>query len=350
VVGVNFPVIGTKVSGLSKKFDINSFEGRKPYFAAKVGNEIERLKKYFEAHTFMAILLGKKNAGKGTYTKILMEIFGSDKMVHVAVGDLVRDFHDGKIPARDLRKYYRGFVSFDDAVEGLTGSNTKKLAPTEAILALLKNEISKYKNKILFIDGLPREMDQVSYSLYFRDLINFRDDPDMFMMIDIPEVVIDERIKYRRICPICHTPRNLKLLTTSVVEYDSKKKEFYFRCDNPACGKPVMVPKEGDDLGIEPIRGRLNKDEEIIKLIMNLHGVPKVFLRNSIPVDEAKEKFDDYEITPAYSYELDKASGKVKIIESPWIFKDDNGVKSYSLLPAPVVVSMIKQLVEVLGV
>ncbi len=85
-------------------------------------------------------------------------------------------------------------------------------------------------------------------------------------------------------------------------------------------------------------------------MIMGLHGVPKVFLRNSIPVAEAKSKFDDYEITPAYSYKYDEKTGKIEVLESPWIFKDDNGVDSYSLLPAPVVVSMIKQLVEVLGI
>jgi len=36
------------------------------------------------------------------------------------------------------------------------------------------------------------------------------------------------------------------------------------------------------------------------------------------------------------------------VIEKPWIVKDDEGVPSYSLLAPPVVVSMIKQIVEVL--
>lgn len=352
--GVDFPVIGTKVKGLDKKFDINSPISREIYFKAKVGDEIKYLADYFKKHTFMAMLLGKKNAGKGTYTKILMEIFGSEKIAHIAVGDLVRDIHKDwdsfskSEELNELKKHYRGFISFDEAVERLLARSTEKLLPTEFILALLKYNIAKHKGKTLFIDGLPRETDQISYSLYFRDLINFRDDPDMFMMIDIPEVVIDERIKYRRICPKCGAPRNLKLLVNSLVEYDKKNNEFYLRCDNPKCGKPIMVPKEGDNLGIEPIRSRLNKDEEIMKMIMNLHGVPKVFLRNSIPVDVAKKEFDDYEITPAYSFKYNEKKNKVQVIESPWVFKDDNGVESHSLLPAPVVVSMIKQLVDVL--
>ena len=76
------------------------------------------------------------------------------------------------------------------------------------------------EKKALFIDGFPRDLDQVSYSLFFRDLIGYRADPDIFILIDVPNSVIDERIKYRVVCPKCHTPRNLKLLATKQVEYD----------------------------------------------------------------------------------------------------------------------------------
>jgi hypothetical protein len=80
---------------------------------------------------------------------------------------------------------------------------------------------------------------------------------------------------------------------------------------------------------------------------MALYGIPKIFLRNSIPVSVAKDYVDDYEITPEYFYELKE--GRVIIKEKPWIFKDDEGVDSFSLLPQPVVLSFIKQLVEVLS-
>ena len=39
----------------------------------------------------------------------------------------------------------------------------------------------------------------------------------------------------------------------------------------------------------------------------------------------------------------------VKIKETPWKVLDDEGIESYSLLPPPVVVSLIKQIVEVLN-
>ena len=109
-----------------------------------------------------------------------------------------------------------------------------------------------------------------------------------------------------------------------------------------------MVRKEGDDKGLEPIRERLNKDEELIKTTFQLHGIPKILLRNHVVVTDAKKYFDDYEITPEYSFSRGKDK-KVKVHESPWSVKDDNGIECNSLLAPPVVVSFLKQLTEVLG-
>jgi adenylate kinase family enzyme len=351
--GLEFPVVGTKVKGLVKKFDLNSPAGREAYFKAKAGDEIERIKKYLEKGTFVAYMIGKKNSGKGTYSQIFTEIFGADKVSLISIGDLVRNASADweKFAKTDkykrLKKLYRGYISFDDAVDALLGRSQGALLPTEFILALLKLEIESHKGKTLFIDGLPRDMDQVSYSLYFRDLIGYRDDPDMFVLIDIPESVIDERIKYRVVCPNCKNTRNIKLLITSKYEYDEKEKKFYLLCDSPRCtGGFRMEPKEGDNLGIEPIRERLTKDEAILRKAFALHGIPKVLLRNHVAVSEANEYFDDYEITPEYVFE--RKGDKIEVIEKPWKVKDDNGVESVSLLSAPVVVAMLKQMADIL--
>lgn len=353
---LEFPLISTKVKGLTQKYNLNDPKDRARYFEAKAGDEIAQIKKYLENDgSFIAYLLGKKNSGKGTYAKLFAEIFGSDNVTHVSVGDLVRETHAGWETFKkskdftELKKLYRGYISFDEAVEALLGRSTEKLLPTEFILALLKLKISQLKSKAIFIDGLPRETDQVSYSLYFRDLTNFRGDPDIFVIIDIPESVIDERIKFRRVCPLCQTSRNSKLLITTKFDYDPKTKEIFLVCDNPDCKGARMVSKEGDDLGIEPIRTRLNKDEEIQRMVFGLHGVPKVFVRNHVPVTEANQYFDDYEITPEYVLDWDTKGNKVKITEKPWSVKDDNGTECYSLLAAPVMVTMLKQLVEALN-
>ncbi|MFC1649841.1 hypothetical protein ACFL2C_03975 [Patescibacteria group bacterium] len=350
--GLEFPVIGTKVKGLKGDFDINSPAGRAKYFKAKARDEIATVKRYMRRKTFIAFLIGKKSSGKGTYTKLFMEIFGEGKIAFVSVGDIIRDIHanwDKFEKSRDykeLQKLYRGYISFDEAVDALHGRSQTKLLPTEFILALLKLNIAKHKGKIVFVDGFLRDVDQVSYALFLRDLVDYRDDPDIFIMIDIAEKIIEERMKYRRICPVCQTSRNLKLLPTSKVSYDEKTREFYLECDNPTCKGAVMVPKEGDEHGLESIRERLDRDDELLKTAFGLHGVPKVLMRNHIPVTDAN-LFDPYEITPEFSFKKGK-KGDIEVVEKPYVVLDDNGTKSHSLMAAPVVISMLKQLSDIL--
>jgi adenylate kinase family enzyme len=234
-------------------------------------------------------------------------------------------------------------------LEIILGRDTKSLLPTEVILALVERQIDTLRGKAIFIDGFPRDLDQISYSLYFRALMGYRDDPDFFVFIDVPEAVMDERIKFRVICPKCQTPRNTRVLATKEVGYDTMAKKFYLICDNPACGGAKMVPKEGDNLGIEAIRSRIEVDDKVMRTLLGLNGIDKIYLRNSVPVKTAKNYVDDYEITPGYRYELDKKTGQVKTLEEPWVIKDDAGEKSYSLLPAAVAVGLIKQIASVLG-
>lgn len=351
---MDFQCFKTKIPGLTRKFDLNSPDGRKDYFLAKAGPEIEKLKKYLEQNSFIAYFLGKKNSGKGTYSKLFAEAVGEGKTVHFSVGDLIRQLDlEVKDPVKKeelinfLKKTYRGYLPIDEVIQAQLDRSTQTLLPNEFILALAKREIAKFGKKALFIDGFPRNMDQVSYSLFFRELVGYRDDPDVFVLIDIPENVIAERMKWRRVCPVCQTSRNLRVFPTSSAGYDEETKEFYLLCDNPSCQKVRMVAKEGADLGLEGIKERLTLDQNLMEKAFSLHGVPKILLRNSLPADKALDFADDYEITPAYGYEKDKDGG-VKILENSWVFLDDEGVPSVSLLAPPVAVSLIKQLVEVL--
>ena len=313
----NFPLFlsKTKVDELNNKFNLSDPKERKEYFKAKIGKEIDMLKGYFKTNTFIAYWLGKKNSGKGTYSKLMTEIFGNEKIAHISVGDVVRDTHKAiktKEGRQELVKYlkkdYRGYISIEDGIKAILNRSQDKVSvPAELMLSLVKKEIDKHEGKILFIDGFPRTLDQISYSLYFRALINYREDTDIFITINIPESVIDERMKYRVVCPKCHTPRNLKLFATEKVGYDKDRKEFYLICDNAGCDGFRMGAKEGDNFGIESIIKRLELDDQLIEKVFSLHGVYKIFLRNSIPVKEAKKLVDNYEITPEYVYKLDTA-------------------------------------------
>lgn len=349
--GIEFPIFKTK-SDSNRKFDLTDFNQRQEYFEYKAGEEIKKLREYLKNNTFIAYLMGKKSSGKGTYAKMLAEVVDKDRIEHFSIGDMVRTFDEvvadpskKKELVSFLQKNYRGFMPLEEIIKSLENRSTKTLLPSELVLALVKREIAKRGKKAIFIDGFPREMDQISYSLFFRDLIDYREDPDIFVLIDVPESVIDERIKHRVICPLCNTSRSLKLLPTKKLEYDG---EFHLICDNSSCKGARMTTKEGDELGIEPIRKRLETDEELIKKAFSLHGIPKILLRNSIPIEKVNEFVDDYEITPEYLYSMN--SNEIKTEEKPWLIKDDEGNDSNSLMPPPVVVSFIKQLVDVLNI
>ena len=352
---LDFPIFKTK-SDVYKKFDLTDAKSRREYFEYKAGPEIKKLREYLKNNTFIAYLMGKKSSGKGTYAKMLAEVVAPDRIAHFSIGDMIRSFDEiiGDPAKRKeieefLKSNYRGFLSLEDIMKSWDARSTKTLLPTELILALAKREISKLGRKAIFIDGFPRDIDQVSYALFFRDLIDYRQDPDVFILIDVPSSVIDERIKYRVICPLCQTSRNLKLLATKNVEYDESEKKFHLLCDNSACAGSRMVTKEGDEQGIAPIKERLDKDEILIKEAYNLQGIPKVLLRNAIPAEKTKDVTDDYEITPEYVYSYDEKEKKVVVTERPWEVNDDEGNPSNSLMPPPVVVSLIKQLVKTLG-
>ncbi len=351
---MQFPIFKTKIKGANKKFNLTDPKDQREYFQLKAGSEIKKLRQYLKKNTFVAYLLGKKNSGKGTYAKMFAEVVNPERIEHFSIGDMIRNVDAELKDARKkkelisfLEKNYRGWLPLEKVIQSLESRNTKVLLPTELILALAKREIEKREKKTLFIDGFPRDMDQIAFSLFFRDLLGYRDDPDIFVLIDVPKAVIDERIKWRRVCPLCQTSRNLKLLPTSKIRYDESKKEFYLFCDNPQCRGARMVSKEGDEAGIKPIRERLEKDEKLMEQAVSLFGIPKIFLRNSLPKKFAARFVDDYEITPEYVFKWDNKNKKVIMQEKPWIVKDDEGIESVSLLAQPVAVSLIKQMAGV---
>jgi adenylate kinase family enzyme len=354
---MQFPLFKTKAATGKKVFNLNDPKEREKYFHFKAGKEIKKLRKYLEkGNTFIVYLLGKKNSGKGTYSKMFAEIVDPNSIEHFSIGDMIRgmdkelkDKKKKKELISFLEKNYRGWSSVEELISLMDKRSTKTLLPTELILALVKREIAKRGKKTIFIDGFPRGLDQINFTLFFRDLIGYRDDSDFFVLINVAESVIDERIKYRMVCPLCQTSRNLKLLPTSKIGYNGKEKEFYLICDNPRCSEVRMIRKEGDELGIKSIKERLKKDGELINQAVSLYGIPKVLLRNSIPKKLASGLVDDYEITPEYYYQWDAKKEEVIIKERPWIVSDDEKEPSYSLLPPPVVVSLIKQITDILN-
>ena len=89
----DFPIFKTKTEGVTEKFSLEDPVGRRKYFEAKAGAEIEKLRDWLSGNNFVAFLLGPKNSGKGTYTKLFMEAVGLDRVAHISIGDVVRGAH-----------------------------------------------------------------------------------------------------------------------------------------------------------------------------------------------------------------------------------------------------------------
>lgn len=340
--------------GSGKTYDLDSYAGRREYYMDKVGSEIEYLRDYFREKTFLGYWLAPKQAGKGTYMNGLKEIFGTEMFTHISVGDLVRAAdieYKEKEKESEVYQYavknYRGDMHLDEAFDALTGRSTEKLVPTELVMVFLRRAIEKYEKKTLFIDGFPRNLDQVSYSLYFRELVNYRNDPDVFILINAPITVLDERMKQRRTCLTCGNSRNMALLPTKEFGYDKDKDEYYLICDLPGCKGGRMVTKEGDHLGIETIKSRILADIGVMERARKLYGIPKIELFNSLEKEKALQYVDEYECTSGCTYTHDEA-GKVEIHKDIWTVQDGKD-EFYSLLPPAVVVQLVKQLARVLG-
>lgn len=355
-LNMHYPLVNTKRNGTHGTFNLNDPKERQEYFQAKAKKEINDIKKYLKSNTFVSFLLSKKSAGKGTYAQMLLDIFGNDKITHLSIGDLVRqihqEIHEDITKKEDLISYleknYRGFMPVKEALDAFINKTQQKHIPTEFILAILKRKIEKLQNKAILIDGFPRNADQISYSLYFREIMNLRPDPDFFIFLDIPTEAVDIRMKSRRICPKCQTSRNQKfLITKEIVEENGN---YYMLCDNKSCSgykKTKLTTKEGDQAGAKSIETRLQSEGTLIEQANNLQGIDKIALKAFIPTDIAKDNVEECELTTIHNFTT-KEGGKIEIKSKPWILSDDDGTKVHSLHAAAAVLCLIYSIHDLL--
>ena len=76
---LEFPIFKTKMEGVTESFNLSDPVGRRKYFNAKADPEIEKLREYIRSHSFIAYFMGKKGAGKGTYSAMFREIVDEER-------------------------------------------------------------------------------------------------------------------------------------------------------------------------------------------------------------------------------------------------------------------------------
>lgn len=327
-----------------QKSDLESF------FTKRVGGKLEKLRHYFSANNLVIFFLAKKQAGKGTYAKILGDLTGG-KTVHLSIGDLVREADkearnpEGKRKLiADLKKYYQGKGKIEEIVEVfINQAESAGLLPTEAVMALIERAIKRDQDKSIIIDGFPRSKEQVALAMQMQQDFEKKGLPSVFIEINCPEEVLIRRYVDRRVCPVCQTPRNIKLLLTKEVEYDEKNGEFHLVCDRPECKRARMVMKQGDKDGIDRVRERQREVQEMIDHIKVKAPHLHIAVHNTVPLEEAhKHEMTDFTEEAELIWDPEKKEVVRKF--KPMIATDDEGRKAYSRWPEPVVVDMIDRL------
>jgi adenylate kinase len=125
------------------------------------------------------IIAGAPASGKGTQCEIIKEKYG---VVHLSTGDMLRAAVDA---GTELGKKAQEYM------------NSGKLVPDELIIGVVKARLNQddCKCRGWLLDGFPRTKSQAD-ALISSGLI-----PDAFILLDVPEEVLVERVTGRRTDP-----------------------------------------------------------------------------------------------------------------------------------------------------
>lgn len=325
----------------------------KKLFRERLGETFDKFVKFSGEKNFVAFFLAKKNAGKGTYAHLLMDLTDG-AIEHISVGDLYRDalrLAESDGGREELRKifssYYHGAETPDMLLNILQGHEFKKSLPTDLVLSLLEHAMAKKEGKSIIVDGFPRTLDQVEVAMQMKADFEAKGRPAVFVEINCPDSVLMERTAHRRACPNCGEPRNIKLLLTDKLEYEEETGEFHLICDNQKCDNVRMLKKQGDDKGAQEVAERNKLMVELMKEVRDKAQKHHLVVRNAVPTDEAHAQNHDMDdFTTAASLSYDHGTKQVKRDFAHWKVKDDEGRESYSRWPEAVVVEMIQKMGE----
>src|SRR5262249_57097801 len=131
------------------------------------------------------IIMGVQGCGKGTQARLLKEHLD---LVHISVGDIFRwniQSHT-KLGARVKRLIARG-----------------ELVPDEVVAEVVRRRLEEHDwNYGFILDGFPRNRRQAEFFLESYNI-------DAVIFIEVPEMVVIERILSRFLCSACGLDYNL---------------------------------------------------------------------------------------------------------------------------------------------
>jgi len=207
------------------------------------------------------IFIAPPAAGKGTQSTLLVEKYGYK---HISTGDLLRE---------EIKKGNELGVKIEKII------SKGELVSDDIITELLKNEISKIKDKKFILDGYPRNLEQAEIlNNIFTDL-NVTDYAVIYM--DIDEETATKRILGRVVCPGCGASYN---------KYFQKlmpKKEGI--CDS--CGEKLESRSDDNE---ETFKTRFSTYVDVTKPVLDYYKkIDRLFIINA--EDETETIFKNIE-------------------------------------------------------
>lgn len=137
-----------------------------------------------EAEPLRIIISGAPASGKGTQCELITQKYG---LVHISAGDLLRAEIDSGSENGRLAKEFM---------------EKGELAPDEVLVTMVKEALSKQNGWLL--DGYPRSSSQAT------SLERFGFEPDLFILLQVPEDILVERVIGRRLDPVTGKIYHLK--------------------------------------------------------------------------------------------------------------------------------------------
>ncbi|KAK4413330.1 Adenylate kinase, chloroplastic [Sesamum alatum] len=178
------------------------FSSKLPLFSLHLNQNLSRtnLRKSRAAPAFVVVASGEKPeplrvmisgapaSGKGTQCELITKKYD---LVHIAAGDLLRaEVAAGTENGKRAKEFMeRG-----------------QLVPDEIVVMMVKERLSAQdsQEKGWFLDGYPRSVSQATA------LKTFGFDPDIFILLEVPEEILVERVVGRRLDPVTGKIYHLK--------------------------------------------------------------------------------------------------------------------------------------------
>lgn len=159
--------------------------------------------------TFKVILAGAPAAGKGTQCEVIQENFG---LVHLSTGDILRNAVSKQTLLGQMVKPYM---------------DAGHLVPDDLVIELILNRLTDQdcETRGWLLDGFPRTKSQAD-ALRNSGII-----PDVFLLLDVPEEILVERVTGRRTDPVTGKVYHMKF---NPPENDEVARRLVQRSDDTA--------------------------------------------------------------------------------------------------------------------